>query len=168
MGIENLKMRKSTHNDKEYLIDLLNLCFLEISYNEALINLDNRYYLCIDDSNNMIIAMTGIYEDTQLGGLRLDWTCIHPKYKNQGILYELVKEMLNNVDTYNRKMYCSCWNLVHDDELNMVKLFRSFGLNCVMKAEKALNIHTNCKYKTVCKNYKTTKCKCLDDIFNNV
>lgn len=154
----SITFRKSTENDKEIIIELIELRFGNRDKNGVTNKLNNRYLLAFD--NNLLIAMTGLIDEGYYNGPEIDWTCIRKEYEGQGIIDSMFEKLLKDIKT---DVYCSCWRLYNRDYVNLQHIMDKFDFKLVIKERvKAVAEHNKCR--DICNMY-IEGCKCYEDLY---
>ena len=157
--LEEYTVRYSRKEDKQAIEDLVTICFGSRPANKITDNLEGRYLLAL--AGNQLIAMTGLWVYTVYpNGVEIDWTCTHPKYREQGIMSELFKRLVNSTD---ENIYCSCWR-IDDQEDGKIKLryiMSKYGFELVMPSVA----HYHSKYLCHTCPWKHENCQCYEDLY---
>lgn len=155
-------IRKSTTDDREFIQQLMQLCFGDKNNLEPYMNLEGRYYLYFKDS--ILVAMTGLTSNSEFRNLEVDWTCTHPEYRHKGYMQKLFTEMLNGV---HETVYCSCWRLPSNDRVNLYTIMHLFGFKEVVHSRVHWKVPHNCfrNYEGGCICCVGNDCECYEDLF---
>lgn len=108
--MEDLILRYSTAADAAAVDSLIRICFGDRSYRGVTDNLEGRYLLAVMDDK--VVGMSGIGKpENEYCGLEVDWTCVHPDYRKQGIVTALLSELLaaKSESSYEGRIYYSAW-----------------------------------------------------------
>ena len=152
--------RKSKQDDYNSIKNLLETCFGDRRQCGALDNLENRYLLAFDD--NKLVAMTGlILESIEFNGSEIDWTCIYPEYRGNGIITNMLENLLETTD---RNVFCSCLKLYGNEKVNLYYAMNRLGFNCTLKNYKRFDSDIT-KACDVCNHKKLPHCVCCEDVF---
>lgn len=155
-------IRKSTVYDKEIIKELMYTCFGDKNNLEPYENLNDRYYLYF--KNNILVAMTGLTDNTDYRGLEIDWTCTHPKYRHNGYMQELFKNMICDI---NSNIYCSCWRLNNRDKINLHTIMMLYNFEEIVRPIVHWKVGHNCfrNYDGGCLCYRGPACECYEDLY---
>lgn len=154
----NITYRNSTESDKNIIEELIGQRFGNRDSYGVTDNLNGRYLLAFD--NNTLVAMTGLIDCGFYNGPEIDWTCIRKEYEGHGIITKMIETVIKDVKS---DIYCSCWRLYDNQEVNLHHAMNKLGFELVNKEHKKFNAeHYNCK--NICKGYKEN-CKCYEDLY---
>ena len=154
--------RWSRESDIEEITNLLKLCFGDRRGTNAYEHIPGRYLCCIMD--NKIVAITGLCFWSEFGKLEIGWTCTHPDYRHMGIMQELFKRI---VATTDEDIYCSCWRIGGNPEVNLHTLMKMFDFEMVIPNLQNRNSKIFCEQtcKEHCSFYDARGCNCANDLF---
>lgn len=145
MDVDMLKYRwsRDTEADKFAIRDLVLSCFCELDMKEVLPDLSQRYLLVFDytKGGEILVGMTGLFWSDFYNSLELDWTCVKPNYRKQGIMHELIKRVCSTTD---ERIYCSCWRMHGNAEPNIWCVLKDFGFELLVPAVKTWDSRCNC------------------------
>ena len=164
MKYNEYRIRRSMNDDLEGIKSLLRLCFGIFREKQgALIDIENRYLLAI--SNNEIVAMTGILplNKSDYDGYEITWTCTNPKHRHKGLIIHMQKECEKRLPDDGIPIYCSCWRIRDNKDINMKNVMKSLGYQIETKNLKVRH-YPNYKYCRDC-NYLESNCHCFDDLY---
>ena len=156
--------RKSTTNDLDQIQNLLRLCFGKFpEKNGALEDIENRYMVAI--YNNEIVAITGILplQKSEYDGYEITWTCTRPEHRHKGLIINMQKECEKLLPDDNKDIFCSCWRIRDNEDINMKNVMKSLGYCVKTKSHKKNQSPFN-KYCNNCVNFSFT-CYCVDDLY---
>ena len=156
--------RLSKETDKVSIKRLLKRCFGDFPIKMgALENLDGRYLIYRESESGDIFGMTGLKRSEELNGLEIDWTCVKPECRRQGIMHDLFKRICNLTD---ETIYCRCWRTAPDEACHMSSIMRDFGFKEVIHTCNTWCNNYNCKcYPTECEYYSGSGCSCWEDLY---
>ena len=129
---------------------------------ESLENLNGRYLLFFLDSGE-IVGMTGLAWSDRLQGYEIDWSCVKPNYRKQGIMHDLISRICQFTD---EKIYCYCWRLNETGEISMKSLMRDFHFQEVIHSCNGYKFRLNCHRN--CIHSKRENCSCWEDLYERV
>lgn len=153
-------IRKSTTNDSQIIAELLLACFGDQVKYGAVDNLENRYLLAFKD--NKLVAMTGLQKESSFyNGSEIDWTCVLPEYRKQGIITEV---MSLAIEGCSEDVYCSCLRLHDNTKVNLDFCMKTLGFELVQKAHKQFCSLYN-KSCNDCIYKKESYCICCEDLY---
>ena len=164
MKYKDYTFRKSTNDDLQGIKSILRLCFGTYPEKEgALKNIENRYMLAIFD--NEIVAMTGILPLNRscFDGYEITWTCTNPKHRHKGLIVNMQKECEKELPNDGIPIYCSCWRIKDNKDINMKDVMQSLGYEIIDKSYKPKNF----SIKDICGGciFKESKCYCTEDLY---
>ena len=157
--IEEYTIRYSRKEDKQAIESLLEICFGRVPASKTTDNLEGRYLLAF--TNKQLIAMTGLYVYTVYpNGVEIDWTCTHPKYREQGIMSELFKRLVSSTD---ENIYCSCWRINDQDDgkIKLRHVMSKYGFELVMPSVA----HYDSRYLCFNCHWRHENCQCYEDLY---
>ena len=153
-------IRLSRNDDKEQIRILMRLCFGERKEDKVFDNLQGRYLLAFE--NGQLIGMTGLYYSDEYKAYEMDWTCTRPEYRHKGIMHELFRRICSFTD---EDIYCSCWRLNGNEQVNLHSLMRDFGFKEVVRNRVSWQRPYNCKDDFYCVNCSGDECRCYEDLY---
>ena len=155
--MNDLSFRYSRESDADGVVKLMEQRFGVRE--DVLVNLPGRYYLAID-SNNEIVAMTGLSRNTKYNGLEIDWTCVDYRYCNRGLITHMIRTLITNVD---KDVYCSCWR-ISSKPINLRHAMITLGFTPAIIGRVSQSTEfCNCGNK--CVVYNGGICKCYEDLW---
>lgn len=155
--------RLSTKNDEVSIKLLLKECFGSFPIkNGALDNLDGRYLLYRNDDTGEILGMTGLIRSDKLNALEVDWSCVKPNCRKQGIMHDLFSRMCHLTD---EKIYCYCWRLSKDGETAMKSIMKDFHFQEVIHECHSYKYNVNCFKYGSCIYCNRQECRCWQDLY---
>ena len=157
----DLTFRMSTKEDKELLNDLVSSKFGDRTRYRVLDNLEGRYFIAIN-SDNVIVAMTGLNFSNEYNGPEIDWTCVDDSYTNKGLITYMISKVISN---YNGDIYCSCWR----NKNSVINLHNAMYKNGFVPAIVPRITYTtehNC-CSNICVKYNPINgiCTCCEDLY---
>ena len=156
-----LTYRKSKDSDEAIIKELIALRFGNRDSCGVTNNLDGRYTLAFD--GDTLVAMTGLNDSKFYNGLELDWTCIREEYEHNGIVYLMIKDLINTTENYTKDIYASCWKLGDNNIINLRHSMAKLHFTPVLYKRLMFNSkYNNCK--DICVNYKEG-CWCQEDLY---
>ena len=164
MKYKEYSFRKSTNEDLEGIKNILRLCFGIFPEKQgALANIENRYMLAI--FNNEIVAMTGILplDKSDYDGYEITWTCTKHEHRHKGLIIHMQKKCEKELQNDGFPIYCSCWRIRDNEEINMRSVMKSLGYKQKTKNIKTIKFPNN-EYCHDC-IYCETNCYCFDDLY---
>ena len=166
--MENPIFRYSTPADADAVDSLIRMSFGDRSHRGVTDNLDGRYLLAVADGT--VVGMSGICDpDNEYCGLEVDWTCVHPDYRKQGIVTSLLDELLARTSEsgYKGHIYYSAWRTWdRPGKERMDGILTKLGFHRAVDNEfNWVNGH-NCRYscKEQCVHYQKG-CSCGQDLW---
>lgn len=158
-----MHIRLSNETDLEQIKNLMQLGFGYRDYCEPFENLNGRYLVALNEYNQ-IIAMTGLIWSDIYKGYEIDWTTTHPAYRRKGIMHKLFERICNLTD---EEIYCSCWKVPGEDNINLKSLMDYFEFKEVISPRVVWDTRYNCR--KACKScvYKQIGdyCRCSEDLY---
>lgn len=134
--------RLSKETDKVSIKHLLKKCFGDFPIKMgALENLDGRYLIYRNMDTGEILGMTGLIWSDSLEALEVDWSCVDPNARRQGIMHDLFKRICGLTD---ERIYCSCWRTASNEKCNMSSLMKDFNFKEVVHSSKTWVAPYNC------------------------
>lgn len=158
--------RLSKETDRVSIKRLLERCFGEYPIRMgALENLNERYLIYRNMESGEILGMTGLTWSDSLEALEVDWSCVDPDARNQGIMHDLFKRICSLTD---ERIFCYCWRTASDEACHMSSIMRDFGFKEVVLSCITWGNPYNCKCLTdnecvYLKEYKN--CSCWEDLY---
>lgn len=158
--------RLSKEGDKASIKHLLIDCFGRFPINEgALENLDGRYLIYRNDETGEFLGMTGLKRSKELDGLEIDWSCVKPDCRNQGIMHDLFSRICHLTD---EKIYCYCWRITEDGEASMKSLMKDFHFQEIIHGCHSYKYNVNCFRYGTCIYCSRKECRCWKDLYVRV
>lgn len=151
--------RLSRENDKDEIRGLLSSSFG--IRDEALENLDSRYLLYQLDSGE-IVGMTGLAWSDKLQGYEIDWSCVKPNCRRQGIMHDLFSRICRLTDD---RIYCYCWRLSRTGDIPMRSLMKDFHFQEIINGCNSYKLGANCHRSKTCIYSERTDCRCWEDLY---
>ena len=109
--------------------------------------------------------MTGILplNKSDYDGYEITWTCTNPKHRHKGLIIHMQKECEKRLPDDGIPIYCSCWRIRDNKDINMKNVMKSLGYQIETKNLKVRH-YPNYKYCRDC-NYLESNCHCFDDLY---
>lgn len=159
-------VRYSVSKDYNVIKALVLKCFGGLDLGEILENIEGRYLLAFDGSR--LVGMSGLMYNKQYGALEIDWSCVVPDMRRQGIMTNLISRLVGTTD---ESIYCSCWRLEDKEYPNMYNVLSRFGFKEVMKPRVTWDTRFNCgkgEYECPCVVGSARArgvCRCYEDLY---
>ena len=96
-------------------------------------------------------------------GYEITWTCTNPKHRHKGLVINMQKECEKELPNDGIPIYCSCWRIKDNKDINMKNVMKSLGYNIITKDHKTRKLETN-KSCNDC-IFLQSKCYCADDLY---
>lgn len=159
---DNRLYRWSKADDKDEIVNLLKMCFGDRQGTNAYEHIAGRYLCCIMDGK--IVAVTGLCFWSEFKRLEIGWTCTHPNYRHLGVMQELFKRILATTD---EDIYCSCWRIGDNKEVNLHTLMNMFNFKLAMPNLQNRDSKVFCEQtcKEHCVYFNTNGCRCANDLY---
>ena len=157
-----VKYRQSKSGDTEEISKLFKSCFCDFnaydkSYDNPLYELDGRYIVATVD--NKIVGMSGVCYDKEKDTYSLDYTCVDPEYRNNGITEQLFSILIPMHE--DKEIWFEVWRATWEDRAE--SLFKKFGFKQCKKAFKTyvkrFDKCSNCRFD------KGVDCICESDLY---
>lgn len=125
-------------------------------------DIEGRYFVAVN-SDNEIVAITGLNDSKVYNGLEIDWTCIDGRYTGYNLMSFMIEYILKDCE---KDVYCSCWRL-NGHPINLMHAMQHNGFNPVLVPRISFDSMYNALCQKYCKNYNPVdgSCKCCEDLY---
>lgn len=120
-----------------------------------------RYIVAVD--GDKVAGVSGITDKSPFNGYEIDWTCVDEKYRHKGIMIDILKYAIDRLPYNHIPVYCSCWRIRDNEEINLHSSMKALGFELCQKAHKAL-IKGEYKACIDCP-YSCESCYCFCDLY---
>lgn len=167
MKYKDYIIRKTTIDDLNEIKNILRLCFgIFPEKHGAVDNVEDKYIAAI--FNNEIIAITGILplNKSEYDGYEITWTCTKLEHRHKGLIIKMLKECEKTLPNDGKSIYCSCWRIKDNKDINMKYVMKSLGYNLKTKNHKIRKFPIN----IYCRDciYAESNCHCVDDLYYKI
>lgn len=155
---------RSKEIDREKIYDLFKICFgtrKQWDDNGYLEGIEDGRYLCAFEGDRLV-AVTGIDKKSVYNGLQVTYSCVHPKYRHQGILTKMLAMEITRVGR-SKDIYCSCWST--DSLISLHNAMASNGFKLVIKSVGRFSAEHLAFCEKECVNYSGKWCRCREDLY---
>ena len=156
--------RKSTPADKAELEKLFKKNFGLFAINNGALNpTKNRYWIA--EYNNKIVAATGILpiKKSEYNGYEITWTCTNIKHRKKGLIVTMLQKAEAELPKDYKPLYCSCWRLKDNKEINLSSVMKHLGMHCLIKERMKLKYPHNRSCSECI--YAQKGCYCYCDLY---
>jgi N-acetylglutamate synthase-like GNAT family acetyltransferase len=156
-----LSYRYSHKGDENIIYSILLECFGYMKQELVTNNIGGRYLMCFD--NDRLVAITGLGWSDILRCAEIDWTCVIPEYRKQGIIEDMLDKLISST---NERIVCSCWRLGTNTNVNLHKVMDKFGFKLVLKDISRSRRGYNCsRTGNYCAGCTGKDCVCSEDLY---
>lgn len=170
MGKDNYIYRESSVKDLEDIQFLILTCFGERTMQGVYSSLEGRYELCVETDTYgrelQIVGMCGIRpREGSFKGYELEWVCVHPDYRKQGIATNLVAHALSGIPVHS-SVYCYALHREGEEKAVLDSILSRFWFKLLASPVQVFISGHNCNYrKGLCVNCTGKGCSCSQDLY---
>ena len=157
-------IRNVMDSDKEQLIVLFNECFGNMVQNHGDLDwIEGQYKVA--EIDNKIVAVSGILpiEYREYDGYEITWTCTTKEYRKQGLQVEILKQCLKELPDDGISVYCDCWRIRDNEEVNLHSVMKHLGMPDVLR-DRMKDKYPHSKDCNGCPN-ENENCFCCRDLY---
>lgn len=156
-------IRRSTEQDMEAIRHIIHECFGRGERDEEhLNNIAGRWLLA--EVSGKVVGMTGTCLSKDHGGEEVDYTATLPEYRRNGIMQQLMEELLKD---RTEPLWYSAWRFKGHERSNPQTILENNGFKLVKSAWVTWEVPKSCNesnYMTDCRGF-CEDCCCYEDLW---